>query len=175
MRIFTFVVALISLIVFVAVLPHVVAVEQLNLPGLINPRLHIFCCPGREAELVTAFITMVFAWYIWFVVAWVEEKWQDVTNLVRSDDANADQDEPLALRALKEAIRADSVEQVRRQIDALNSLDAAYRPDTDYVTPLELADLYGNEEIIAILAPRFGGLGQRPMPVRNPAKPSSYD
>lgn len=132
----------------VLLLANIGSVSVHTPPGMFNPTFHITVSPGTEPRLLFALLAAAMSVYLYRVVVWTErgiERLQSALPAKRSRDRVV---QPLAVKRLKAAIRARDIAAIRRYAAKPEVLEFK---DERLLTPLELADLYGDEEVLAAL------------------------
>lgn len=159
-----------SLIAWIWVVNEALEIAIHPSPGLTNPTVHVSVRAEMRDMLFAMSLVTAVATYCYALVRWMERRFAAIgpsdTQVVPSDGIRHP---PLAL--LKEAIRRGDVAAVRR-LARRATLEAG---ENSALTPLELADLYGNQEVIEALeaairklAQTSPGTGRRPLALSSP-------
>jgi hypothetical protein len=133
---------------FIMLLLKTTTVTVYHEAGLLNPILRFQVPPERETYLTMGLLTVAYSMYTYWIIACFNENLAALRQAMPKPEETAGETQPLKVRALKDAIRSGDPQAVRELANdgfALNFADARY------LTPLELAELYGNENVIAII------------------------
>lgn len=117
----------------------------------LNPGIRIELRPGTQAYFLAGLLAAVVFSYIYGLVLWIERRLAQLRDLVPKTNGHDIIHQPRPVRRLKAAIRAGNVDAVRRHALA-SALDFE---DQRLLTPYELAELYGNPEVIAAVGAAF--------------------
>ena len=148
MTILAFFAALISFIVFGLELGRAAHPAWVIEAGLANPTLRIDILASEKSALMTALAAMLIAGYVWIVVMWVDRKLTALTLNVADERQRRVAYGSRPLQALKAAIREGDLQAVRDQINKLGSIP---KEEEDYLSPEELAELYGHQDILMLI------------------------
>ena len=140
--------------------PHVFTLSLKTPDGLVNPTLHLELIPGRRDEFLACLLATVISGYFYAVVAWTDGKLHRLREEVVGDAPEFRVAQPLEVLALKDAIRLADLPAIQR----LATESALAYMDEHFMTPMELAELYGRDDVIRALqqaaqpksGPRFG-------------------
>jgi hypothetical protein len=138
---------LLSLLGFSVTLIKLLSITIEHPAGLLNPTLHIMVDKSEFVLFLIWAMSVAASVYIYLLICWVEKSLAVTTACISSMHDYAPQGQPLELPRLKESIRAGDVDSVTE-----NATWAAlsYRND-DFLSPYELAELYGNTAVISAL------------------------
>jgi hypothetical protein len=115
--------------------------------GSMNPIFHFQLQAGTRDEFLTCLLAVAIAAYFYAVVAWMDAKLSHLREEIVDDAPVVHLAQPLEVRRLKDAIRAGDLTAIRRYA---TDTALAYS-DERFMTPLELAELYGREDTVQAL------------------------
>ncbi len=127
--------------------------------GLSNPALRIELPPDKQAYFLAGLFAALLSTYIHGVVAWIDW-WMERSQALLPLDSSLDTHwQPPEVKRLKAAIRSGNAEEAR-----CCAVDSAFTfKDEQWLTPYELAELYGNPAVIAaVRAAYIRHLGNTP-------------
>jgi len=139
---------------------NIVRVTVQTPDGSMNPVFLFQLQPGTRDEFLTCLLAAAIAAYFYAVVAWMDGKLSRMREEVIGDLPPAHLAQPLQVRLLKDAIRAGDLAAIGRY----GTSDALDFCDERFMTPLELAELYGRKDVLEAVTkavhgrakPRFG-------------------
>jgi hypothetical protein len=140
-------IALASVLAFAAVSAQGVSISVEPVPGLANPALRLQLRPGMAGTWLAASLWAATAVYVAVVVGWMTRGLERFSALVPVGGNGAGGRQPPAVRELKDAIRRGDIAAVG---DYATPAALAHE-DEALLSPFELAEIYGNPAILAIL------------------------
>lgn len=160
-----------SLIAWTWVLNEALEIAIRPSPGLTNPIVHVSIRADMRDMLFAMSLVAAVASYCYALVRWMERRFAAIGAFENQFGPAATSSQPAPLGLLKEAIRRGDVAAVRR-LARRTTLEAG---EESALTPLELADLYGNQDVIDVLkasisklAQTSPGAGKRPLALSSP-------
>lgn len=145
MRVLALLLLLLTAFAFAAILVSEVSVHIVA-EGLANPTFHFDLVPGSRELVLAGFLAAAVAGYAYVLVVWAEHRFQRLAALL-GRDRSFEFAQPPAVRNLKNAIRSGDATAIRRHARR----DAFADDDPRFFTPVELAELYGDEAIIEMV------------------------
>lgn len=133
-----------SLLGLVMLTLNIATVSVASPPGLMNPVVHFALLPGTRDEFLACLLASVIAAYFYAVVSWFDREIHRVRRDVFGDRGEEALEQPLDVRLLKSAIRSGDLAAVRR----CATRSAFTFADAQFMTPVELAELYGRPDVI---------------------------
>lgn len=146
MRVLALLLLLLTAFAFGAILVSELSVHVVSGKGLANPSFHFELTPGSRELVLAGFLAASVAGYAYALVVWAEHRFQRLAALLEHD-RSFEFAQPPAVRNLKNAIRSGDATAIRRYARR----DAFADDDPRFFTPVELAELYGDEAIIAMV------------------------
>lgn len=173
MRTTAFLIMTSSFLVLIGVTHRAVTISVSVPPGMLNPTIHFSLHPDSRDIFYSTLLAAAVSAYGYAVIAWTEQRLEQLRASIAGAEPENGFTQPADLRLLKDAIRAGNVAAVRRYARE-SVLQSA---DERYLTPLELADVYGRQPVVDALgaamlkhAKRNAAPGQR---VALPSSPFS--
>ncbi len=136
-----------SLAVLIWVLHEALIVTVLHPPGLANPTVRLTVDPDFRDILFAMLLVAAISAYCFATITWTERKLQEIRSLIDRRRMSTGPRQPDSIRLLKDAIRAGNADVVRSHARR-SALDVI---DSRLLTPLELADLYENQDVVDAL------------------------
>lgn len=112
--------------------------------GLLNPGCRVDFRPGSEWPLLAGFLWTLTSVYVFVVVLWISRRLERIPGQSHGDTDRSRFRQPVEMESLKNAIRAGDLETIRRQA----AKTELWFGDEHLLTPYELAELYGDPEVI---------------------------
>lgn len=112
--------------------------------GMMNPVIHLELVPGTRDEFLACLLATIIAAYFYAVVAWIDGKLHRLRAEVLGDTVESHLVQPPEVQQLKNAIRRGDLPAIRHCMTE----SALAFTDERFMTPLELAELYGREDVI---------------------------
>jgi len=156
MKALTLTLMLAALLGFAVLTLNAVSVTVAQPEGLMNPIVHFALAPGTRDEFLSGLLGSAISVYLYTVVTWIDRQLCALRHDGSSATTAVELAQPLAVRQLKDAIRAGDIDAVHRWATRAT---LAFSDDR-FMSPLELAELYGRDEIVRAL---------RAAAARNPA------
>lgn len=159
-----------SLAALIWVMHEALVISVSHSPGLINPTIQLGLKPDFRDMLFAMLLVAAISTYCYGSIAWTEKKLQEIRSLLGASHATESSRQPEEVRRLKEAIRSGDAGAVKR-----HAKRAAFRYNDDhFLTPIELADLYGNQPVIdALRTEMLKQARQKAVPGQPVSAPSS--
>lgn len=145
-----------SLIAWIWVLHEALVIAVTNNAGLTNPTVHISVRAEMRDMVFAMSLVAAVATYCYALVRWMERRFAAITPSEAEALAPTTSGQPSSLRLLKDAIRRGDVAAVRR-LARRTTLEIG---EESAFTPLELADLYGNQDVVDALQVALSKLAQ---------------
>jgi hypothetical protein len=135
-----------SLAALAAILAHIALVEVDADNGMLNPTIRLTVNPGTRDVLFAGVLAAAFSAYGYAVIRWTDRRLQRILCLIDRDQP-FEYAQPHAVQRLKDAIRAADPTAVERYA---RKSALSFR-DERFFTPFELAELYGDQNVISAL------------------------
>lgn len=147
MKAFALSVLIATLLALIMLTAHILNITVQTPDGMMNPVFQFDLRTGTRDEFLTCLLASVIAAYFYAVVAWMDGKLTRLREELVADAPVMHLAQPLEVRQLKDAIRSADLAAIGRY-----ATDAALDYSDDrFMTPFELAELYGHEEVVQAL------------------------
>lgn len=156
MRTISWFTAICSTLVFGFVSWFSLTIKVVPVVGLVNPIIVADVASENKVVFAVFALVLFVAVYTYWFVRWIDYR-LDAAKQAGSGGVSLEADPELApIDVLKDAIRKADMELVCRQL-SIPSIQE--KTNQDLLTPLELAELYGDDEIIALVGKRSWSYG----------------
>jgi magnesium-transporting ATPase (P-type) len=148
MKTTTFAVMTLMLAAFIILFVKITSFSIYYEVGLLNPFFHFQVLSGMQVYLIIGLLAVAYGVYTHWIVEQLNQNLMTIRQLLSQPVEIVEETQPVRVKTLKTAIRSSDVQTVREF--AMDGNTMAYA-DERFLTPLELAEIYGNESIIAII------------------------
>ncbi|RYU57573.1 hypothetical protein EWI61_12835 [Methylolobus aquaticus] len=147
MKAFALSVLIATLLALIMLTANILNITVQSPDGMMNPVFQFQLQTGTRDELLTCLLASVIAAYFYAVVAWMDGKLARLREELVADAPVIHLAQPLEVRQLKDAIRTGDLAAIRRYA---TDTALAYS-DERFMTPFELAELYGRQDAVQAL------------------------
>lgn len=136
---------------FALLLGKIAVVTPVPAPGLANPIFHVHLSPGSESYFLTGLWAALLGSYLYTLTVWCEQRLERLQGALPQPARQDTEQQPPEVKRLKDAIRSGDPSAVRQY-----AVETALRfEDERWLTPYELAELYGNPAVMDAVAAAF--------------------